>query len=340
MTKKIMLSAVQPSNQLTLGNYLGAIKGWVEMQADYDCLFFVVDLHAITVRQDPKKLQEQTYTAVATYLAAGIDPSRALLFAQSHVSEHAELGWVLTCFSTIGELGRMTQYKDRVSKLDANEGVGAGLFTYPVLMAADILLYGTHVVPVGDDQRQHLQLVRDLAIRVNQYVQAPLFEVPEPITPKIGARIMSLRDPSRKMSKSDADPKASVFLSDSNDEIVKKIRAAVTDSGLEVTPSVEKPGVLNLLHINAAVTGRSIEAVVAGFAGRSYGHLKVETADAVVAKVGPIRDRIQKLLDDKQYLREVLNEGAESARNRALYTLKRAYQLLGFIPRREPPSFI
>lgn len=330
---KVMLSAVQPSNRLTLGNYLGAVKGWVESQHEHDCLFFAVDMHAITVRQERDALRRATYEALAVYLAAGIDPNHATVFVQSHVPEHAELGWVLTCFSSMGELGRMTQFKDKSSKLGENEGVGVGLFSYPVLMAADILLYGTNLVPVGEDQKQHIELARDLAIRVNHYVGEEVFVVPQAVTPKVGARVMSLQDPTKKMSKSDPDPMSAVYLFDSDDEIVRKLKRAVTDSGSEVTYEETKPGVMNLLHINAAVTSRSIEEVVASFVGKKYGHLKVETADAVVAAVGPIRDKATKLLQDGTELDSVLQAGAKKARARAKTTLARVYDAVGFVPR-------
>jgi tryptophanyl-tRNA synthetase len=342
---KTILSAVQPSNRLTLGNYLGALKGWAEMQLDYECLFFVVDLHAITVRQDPKALRTATYEALATYLAAGIDPSKALLFVQSHVSQHAELGWILTCFSSMGELGRMTQFKskikdgsvrgakDKTAKLQENEGIGVGLFLYPVLMAADILLYQTELVPVGDDQRQHLQLARDLAIRFNHTVGENVFKVPEPVVPKVGARIMSLQDPTKKMSKSDPDPGAAVFLSDSDDVIARKIKRAVTDSGTEVEYNEDtKPGIANLIQIYAAVTSQPIENVINEFAGKQYGKLKVAVADATVAAIRPIRNKAKEILTDEEGLRSILLKGAQGASGRASVTLERVREVLGFVP--------
>jgi len=329
-----LLSAVQPSHCLTLGNYLGAIKGWVEMQHQHNCLFFAVDMHAITVRQDREELHRATYEALAIYLAAGIDPKRAGVFVQSHISEHAELSWILTCYASMGELSRMTQFKDKSAKFTEGQSVGAGLFAYPVLMAADILLYETNLVPVGADQSQHLQLARDLAIRMNHVTGQDLFVVPEAIMPKVGARIMSLQDPSRKMSKSDPDKAASVFLLDTDDAIVRKIKRAVTDSGEEVTYDDDKCGVQNLLNINAAVTSRSIEAVVTAFQGKRYGHLKAETAEAVVEAVRPIREKAQTFLEDTAQLDAVLYEGAERARTRARKTLARVYDAIGFIPQR------
>lgn len=329
---KVMLSAVQPSNGLTIGNYIGAIKSWVDLHRQYDCYFFAVDLHAITVRQDPTRLRQQTYEALATYLAAGIDPNRANVFVQSHVRAHAELGWALTCFSSMGELGRMTQFKDKSAKHGSNESIGAGLLMYPVLMAADILLYQTDVVPVGDDQRQHLQLARDLAVRFNHFAGRDVFKVPEPIVPKVGARIMSLQNPTSKMSKSDADPNATVYLLDSDDVIVKKIKRAVTDSGSEVTYEDTKPGVRNLLDIQSAITGRPVAEIVESYVGKQYGNLKADTADIVVSAVRPIRERTRELLDDVPALEAILARGAMNASAVADATLRTVFDVLGFIP--------
>jgi tryptophanyl-tRNA synthetase len=330
--KKTLLSAVQPSQGLTLGNYLGAIKNWVKLQRDFDCLFFAVDLHAITVRQDPKELRERTYRAISTYIAAGIDPESALLFVQSHVPEHAELSWVLTCHTYMGELNRMTQFKDKSSK--AGQNIGAGLFTYPALMAADILLYDTALVPVGEDQKQHLEITRDVAIRMNSTYGADTLVVPEVYIPPVGARIMSLQDPTAKMSKSDSDVNATIFLDDSNDVIVKKLKRAVTDSGTEITFEDSKPGVQNLLSIQSALTGKPVTELVAGYAGKMYGHLKVETAEMVAQSIGPIRDRVEQLMKDRSYLDTLLQRSAERARERAQRTLSRVYDRLGLIPGR------
>jgi tryptophanyl-tRNA synthetase len=326
-----MLSAMQPTNLLTIGNYLGALKNWVKLQKDYDCIFFAVDLHSITLRQDPKELRDATYRAVATYIAAGIDPEAATLFAQSHVSEHAELGWVLGCFAYMGELSRMTQFKDKSAK--QGENISTGLFTYPVLMAADILLYKTNLVPVGADQKQHLELTRDVAIRMNNVYGKDLFVVPEPYIPPIGARIMSLQDPASKMSKSDPDPTATIFLTDSDDVIKKKIKKAVTDSGTEITYEDSKPGVQNLLNIQAAITGKSTNELVASYAGKMYGHLKVDTADIVAASVAPIRAEVDRLLGDRAYLDGILKRGADRARSRARPLLDEVYRRIGFLPK-------
>lgn len=329
---KTIVSAVQPSNQLTLGNYLGALKNWVQLQNDYQCFFFAVDLHALTVRQDPRLFGEQTLTALATYLAAGINPKRASLFIQSHVPAHSELCWLLTCFAGMGELGRMTQFKDKTAKIKDNEGVGIGLFSYPILMAADILLYDADLVPVGDDQRQHLQLARDLAMRVNSYLQENIFKVPEPMVVEVGARVRSLQDPARKMSKSDPTPGSSIYLSDSDDEIRKKIKRAVTDSGEGITLSDDKLGVKNLLTIYAATTNTTLSATLQHFEGKRYGHLKAETAEAVVSVVAPIRTEVERILQhDRGGLSRTLADGAEEARIKAGITLDRVKDRMGLV---------
>ncbi len=330
--QKTMLSAVQPNNGLTLGTYLGALKNWVRLQAEYRCFFFAVDLHAITVRQYPKELRELTLRAIATYLACGIDPKHALLFVQSHVPEHAELAWVLNCYAYMGELGRMTQYKDKSAKQGQN--ISVGLFAYPTLMAADILLYRTNLVPVGDDQKQHIELTRDVALRMNNAYGDDTFVVPEPYIPPVGARIMSLQDPTAKMSKSDPDPNSCIYLTDPNDVIVKKLKRAVTDSGSEITDDPAKPGVRNLLAIQSAITGKPVAELVAGYAGKQYGHLKVDTAELVAATVGPIRDRAEALLQDRGELTRILAEGARAAREIASKQLRLVYERVGFIPGR------
>lgn len=330
-SKKVMLSAVQPSNRLTLGNYIGAIRNWAEHYEDYDSIFFAVDLHSITLRQDPKALREQTYQAIATYIAAGIDPTKALLFVQSHVPEHAELNWVINCFAYMGELSRMTQFKDKSKK--QGENIPTGLFTYPALMAADILLYHTHLVPVGADQKQHVELTRDIAERMNNVYGGDLFTVPEPFIPKSGGRVMSLQDPTAKMSKSDPDANASVFLTDTDDQIRKKVKRAVTDSGSEITYDDSKPGVRNLLEIQSALTGKKTDELVSSYAGKQYGHLKVETAELIVAKLGPMRDEAERLLSDRAHLDQILRDGAQRARERAHRTLTQVYDRVGFIPR-------
>lgn len=329
--KKILLSAVQPSNRLTLGNYLGALKNWVDLQSRFDCLFFAVDLHAITVRQDPKELREQTYRAIATYIAAGINPDDCTLFVQSHVPEHAQLAWVLNCFVYMGELSRMTQFKDKSTKQGQN--ISAGLFTYPALMAADILLYQTHLVPVGEDQKQHLEITRDIAERMNHSYGNDLFQIPEIYVPPVGARIMSLQDPLSKMSKSDPDPHSAVYLSDSDDQIRKKLKRAVTDSGSTIEYTDQKPGIENLIDIQAALTATPVEQIVQSYVGKQYGHLKLETAEIIITTLQPLRDKTEALLKDQTYLNELLKRGAERARERAQVTLKKVYDRLGLIER-------
>jgi tryptophanyl-tRNA synthetase len=330
-TKKIMLSAIQPSNRLTIGNYLGALKQWVTLQQNFDCIFIAVDMHAITVRQNPEELRRQTYRAIATYIASGINPEDATLFVQSHVPQHAELSWALTCHSYMGELGRMTQFKDKTSR--QGENISAGLFCYPILMAADVLLYQADLVPVGQDQKQHLELSRDLAIRMRNLYGEDLFKVPGIYIPPVGAKIMSLQDPTLKMSKSDPDPNSAIYLNDTDEQIQKKLRRAVTDSGSEITFEDIKPGIKNLLTIQAALTGKSTDAIVASYAGKQYGHLKVETAEIVISALKPIREKTNELLRDIAYLNSVLKNGAERASERAQKTLALVYDRLGFIPR-------
>jgi tryptophanyl-tRNA synthetase len=327
--KKVLLSAVQPTNPMTLGNLIGAVGTWQRYQEDFDTLFFAVDLHAITARLAPEILRENTHRTLATYIASGVDPERSTLFVQSHVPEHSELAWVLTCNSYIGELSRMTQYKDKAAKQDTN--IPAGLFVYPVLMAADILLYQTNIVPVGDDQRQHVELTRDIAVRMNHTSGQELFTIPEARVPEVGARIMSLQDPTKKMSKSDSDPKATVFITDTDKQIVTKIKGAVTDSGSEISDAPDKPGIRNLLQIQSALTGKTIPDLVRSYEGKMYGHLKVDTADLVVARVAPLRAEVDKMLADRTELERILRRGAEKARERAQVTLRRTYDALGFV---------
>lgn len=328
---KTMLSAITPSNQPTIGNYIGAIRNWVELQSDYQCFFMVADLHAITARQDPRELLARTYRGIAEYIASGLDPSSVTLFVQSHVPEHAELAWILTCFSYMGELSRMTQFKDKSAK--QGESIPVGLFSYPVLMAADILLYDVHLVPVGDDQKQHIELTRDVALRMMKLFGEDLFVLPEPFIPPVGARVMSLQEPTVKMSKSDPDRNATLFLSDSDDVIRKKVKRAVTDSGAEIRPGEDKPGITNLLTIQSALTGRSIPDLVASYTGKQYGHLKADTAEICIDAIAPIRRKADELLEDMTYLGRVLNEGAVRARLRARQTIERVSERVGFIPR-------
>ncbi len=324
-----VLSAIQTTNQLHLGNYLGALKNWIPYQDEHRCFFFLVDLHAITVPQDPQALAENTLISAATYLACGLDPQKSTLFVQSAVPEHAELAWVLTCHSSMGELSRMTQFKDKSSKHGAH--IPTGLFLYPVLMAADILLYQAKYVPVGDDQKQHLELARDIAGRMNQQYQKNLFTIPEPMIQKVGARIMSLANPDAKMSKSDPQAGATIFLTDSAKDIEKKFKRAVTDSGSVITDGDVSAGIKNLFSIQAACLGKTPEQVHAGYVGRQYGYLKVETAEIVNQVLEPIRTQTAQILADKGQLLAILDDGATRARETARETLNAVYNSVGFI---------
>ncbi|ART81955.1 tryptophan--tRNA ligase [Oceanisphaera profunda] len=331
--KPIVFSGAQPSGQLTIGNYMGALRQWVTMQQDYDCLYCIVDLHAITVRQDPKALRAACLDAAALYLAIGLDPEQSTIFIQSHVPEHAQLAWVLNCYTQFGELSRMTQFKDKSSRYAEN--INAGLFTYPALMAADILLYQTSQVPVGNDQKQHLELSRDVAHRFNQ-LYGEVFTVPEPFIPVDGARIMSLQEPTKKMSKSDENVNNFIGLLEDPKVIAKKLKRAVTDSEepAVVRFDVEnKPGVSNLLTLMSGATGRSVKELEQHFEGKMYGHLKTETADAVLAMLEPIQARFHELRADEAGLSKILSLGADKARVKAANTLENVYDVLGFVPR-------
>ena len=330
MSKPIVLSGIQPSGKLTLGNYLGAIKNWLPLSQTYDCYYMLVDLHAITVRQDPAVLRERCYEFLALYIACGLDPAKNTLFVQSHVHAHARLGWILNCYTQMGELNRMTQFKDKSAKHADN--INAGLFGYPVLMAADILLYQAQQVPVGDDQKQHLELTRDIATRFNS-IYGPVFTIPEPMIPPVGARIMGLQDPTAKMSKSGEAETDAIYLLDAPDVITRKIKRAVTDTdGIIRHDIAAKPGVSNLLSILSAITGESFAALESRFEGKGYGHLKGEVAEAVVACLKPVQDRYADLRADTDGLKRVLRDGAEKASVRADATLKKVYDVLGFIP--------
>lgn len=329
--RPVVLSGIQPSGELTLGNYIGALKHWVNMQASHDCLFALVDMHAITVRQDAAALRARCHEFLCLYLAAGIDPEAATLFVQSHVPAHAQLAWLLNCHTSMGELNRMTQFKDKSAKNVDN--VNAGLFDYPVLMAADILLYQADAVPVGHDQKQHLELTRNLAERFNARVGKDVFTVPEPFIPEVGARVMSLGEPTAKMSKSD-DVEANVIkLLDPPRKVVKKIKRAVTDSDGEIRfDEAGKPGVANLLSIFSAVTDRSIADLERDYAGSGYGALKGDLADAVVAFLEPLQARYAEFAADTAGLDAILARGAAAARERAQPTLDAAYAATGFLP--------
>lgn len=324
--KKRIFSGAQPTGELHIGNYLGALKNWVGLQNEYESFFCIVNLHAVTLPQNPAVLRQKTLDLARIYLAAGIDPNESTIFIQSDVSEHAELAWVLSCVARMGELERMTQFKDKGK--GNRERAGVGLFTYPVLMAADILLYQTHLVPVGKDQKQHLELSREFASRFNRDF-GETFVVPEPYIPPVGANVLSLQDPSKKMSKSDENPNGAIFLLDDPDVIAKKFRKAVTDSGTDITFDDERPAIKNLLTIYQLMTGKSADECVAHFAGKGYGHFKTETADAVIEILRPFQDKARGYSDEE--LMRILKNGAEKARAVASQTLRDAYSKMGIV---------
>ena len=327
--KKVMLSGIQPSGDLHIGNYLGAIKNWAERAEQYDCYYFMADMHTITVRQDPAALRRRTLEQLAQYIACGLDPQKNTLFIQSHVPEHAQLGWVLNCYTMFGELSRMTQFKDKSKKNEDN--INGGLFTYPTLMAADILLYQPDYVPVGEDQKQHVELTRNIAIRFNN-IYGDVFKVPEPFIPKVGARVMMLNDPERKMSKS--DPNGCVFLMEKPEDIMRKFKRAVTDCDTErcVRYDMEaKPGVSNLMDIYSAVTGKSYAEIEREFDGQGYGVFKPAVGEAVADYLRPIREEASRILADKAYLQSVYKDGAERAGYIARKTLRKVYKKVGFV---------
>ncbi|WP_313341129.1 tryptophan--tRNA ligase [Sedimentibacter sp.] len=329
--KKVIFSGMQPSGSLTLGNYLGALKNWVKLQSEYDSYYCVVDMHAITVPKEPKDLRKNTLEVLANYIAAGIDPEQVTLFIQSHVPAHAELSWILNCFSYYGELGRMTQFKDKSKKLD-HSAITAGLFTYPVLMAADILLYQTDLVPVGEDQRQHLEITRDIAMRFNNRF-SETFKIPEPFIEKEGAKIMSLQDPLSKMSKSDSNENAYILLSDDIDVIRRKFKRSVTDSFGVVKYSDEQPGIKNLLNIYSKITNKSYGEIVADYEGKGYAQFKDDVAEVVINELRPIQEKIDYLLKNKDYLEKIYKTGAEKADTAANKTLRKVSKKVGFLPK-------
>lgn len=324
--KKRIFSGAQPTGNLHLGNYLGALKNWVALQDEYESFFCIVNLHAVTLPQDPQILRQKTLDLARIYLASGIDPDKATVFIQSDVSEHAELAWILSCTTRMGELERMTQFKDK-GKGNA-ERAGVGLFTYPVLMAADILLYQTHLVPVGQDQKQHLELSRDLAERFNRDF-GETFVVPEPFIPPVGARIQSLADPAKKMSKSDENANGAIFLMDDADTIVKKLKKAVTDSGTEIKFDETRPAINNLLTIYQLMTGKTAAECEANFVGKGYGHFKTETAEAVIEFLKPFQERVKNYTDED--LKAILKAGAEKAKTIARETLTDVYEKMGIV---------
>lgn len=327
--RKRSLSLIQPTSVPTLGNYLGAMRGWAAFQQEFDTVYGVADLHSITVRQDPQKLRKQTNELFAMLLALGLEPDQGIVFIQSQVPTHAQLGWILNCFTQFGELSRMTQFKDKAAQHKDN--VNAGLFTYPCLMAADILLYQADIVPVGADQKQHLEITRDIAARFNG-IYGNVFTVPDAYIPKTGAaRVMSLQDPSRKMSKSDPNPKGTIYLTDAPETIMKKFKSAVTDSEMCVRYAEGKDGINNLMTIYSAVTGDSLEKIESDFAGKGYGDFKKVVGEAVVAELEPFQKKYNEIIADKQYLKECQQKGAEKALRVSSRTLGKVMKKVGFL---------
>lgn len=328
--KKVIFSGIQPSGELTLGSYFGAIKNWVKLSEEYECYYCIVDMHAITVRQDPTELRKRTLEQLAQYIACGLDPEKNTIFIQSHVSAHAELAWVLNCYAMFGELSRMTQFKDKSSRNADN--INAGLFTYPVLMAADILLYQADLVPVGADQKQHLELTRNIAERFNG-IYSPTFTVPEPYIPKQGARIMSLQDPTKKMSKSDENANSYVAVLDKPDDIMRKFKRAVTDSEACVRYAEGKDGINNLMGIYSCVTGLSYEQIEKDFEGKGYGDFKTAVGEAVVEHLRPIQERFADYSKNKDYLEKCYTESAQKALAISSRTLNKVMKKIGFLPK-------
>ena len=325
---KTVYSAIQPSGDLTIGNYLGALRNWKKLENDYRCIFGVADLHAITVRQDPEKLRERSKKLIAIYLANGLDPKKSIIYVNSHVPEHAELGWALHTYTSLGQLNRMHQFKSKIK--DNEERANAGLYCYPVLMAADILLYDTDLVPVGDDQKQHVEITRDIAERFNG-IYGDTFVMPEPLIGKMGNRIKSLQDPTIKMSKSDPNPAAYILLLEEYKDIKKKINRAVTDSVGEINYSEDQPGVSNLLEIYQSGTDENMEDILSKFEGKGYGDLKKAVIEAVENSIGPVRDKTNEYLQNEDYLIEVAHDGMIRAREVASKTLERVYEKIGFL---------
>lgn len=328
--KKTILSGSTVTGDLTLGNYIGAINNWKQLQDQYDCLYFLADLHALTVVQDPKILRERTYSFFAQYLALGLDPKKNIIFVQSQVPEHTELSWILTCLTPLGYLNRMTQFKEKSEKHEKN--INAGLYTYPILMAADILLYQADMVPVGEDQRQHLELCRDIVGFFENRYGPGIFKMPDAYIGKMGARIMSLQDPEKKMSKSDDNKKNFVSIIDDAKEIEKKIKGAATDSGTEIKFDPEnKPGLSNLMTIYSVLSGKTTQQLEADYAGKMYGHLKVDLAGVVVDTLKPVKEKYDDLMKNKDYLDELMKSGADRARERSKATLDNVYKTVGLL---------
>lgn len=329
MSKKIILSGIQSTGKLTLGNYLGAINNWVQMQEEYDCYYMIANLHSLTIRNDPETLRNNTLKVLAMYVAAGLDPEKNTIFIQSQVKEHAELGWILDCYTYMGELSRMTQFKDKAAKHADN--INAGLFTYPALMAADILLYQANLVPVGQDQQQHLEITRDIAERFNK-LYGKTFTIPEGYYGKASAKIMGLQDPTAKMSKSATNPNDVILLEDEPDVIIKKFKKAVTDSENKVMFDPEnKPGVSNLMQIYSSITGLKMEEIEKEFENSGYGDFKTKVAETAVAKLEPIQKKYKELLENKEYLEKIYTEGANRARKLASKTLDEVKERIGIL---------
>jgi len=327
--KKTLFSGMQATGNLTLGNYMGALKNWVTLNEEYQCFYSVVDLHSITVRQDPAILRKRSRALLTYYIAAGLDPVKNCIYYQSHVSAHAELSWILNCYTYMGELSRMTQFKDKSAKHSDN--INSGLFTYPVLMAADILLFQSDVVPVGVDQKQHLEIARDIAERFNS-IHGDVFTIPEPYIGKVGAKIMSLQDPSKKMSKSDENMNASIYLMDDPDTIIRKFKRAVTDSDNEIIYTADKPGIKNLIDIYSSAMDKSVDEVVKEFEGIGYGDFKLAVGESIVSILKPIQDKVAELSKDKAYIDAIIKKNAETANYLAAKTLRKVQKKVGFSP--------
>lgn len=325
--KKVLFSGMQATGSLTLGNYLGALKNWLTLSEEYECFYSVVDLHSITVRQEPSELRKRARNLLTLYIAAGLDPKKNCIYYQSHVPGHAQLSWILNCFTYMGELNRMTQFKDKAAKHEDN--INAGLFTYPVLMAADILLFQSDVVPVGKDQLQHLEITRDIAKRFNA-IYGDVFTIPEPYVGKIGAKIMSLQDPTKKMSKSDENPNASILLMDDSDTIIRKFKRAVTDSEACICYRDEQPGIKNLLDIYCTCTGKTTDEAVKEFEGKGYGEFKLAVGEAVASVLKPIQEEFNRLSKDKIYIDSIIKENVEKAAYYANKTLRKVEKKVGF----------
>ena len=327
--KKRIFSGIKPSGSITIGNYIGALKNWVELQDSYDCAYCVVDMHSITVPQNPAELRKRSLDFLTQYIACGLDPEKSMMFMQSHVSQHAELSWILTCNTYMGELSRMTQYKDKTQNKQ-NDSIGAGLFNYPVLMAADILLYQADLVPVGVDQKQHLELSRDIAMRFNR-IFGDTFIVPEPYIGKTGAKIMDLQDPLKKMSKSEENPKGSIEVIDEPSVIMKKIKSAVTDSDMKIIRGEGKEGIENLMSIMSACTNKSSDDIEAEYTGKNYGQFKNDVAECVIEELRPILEKYKALKNDKVYIESVYKAGAEKAGCVASKTMRKVFKKVGFV---------